>query len=77
VEVQSGYNCNDMGAYDELRDDHISFFVRALARGTHSVSYRLRAETPGAFSALPTVIQAIYAPELRGNADEMKLSITD
>jgi uncharacterized protein YfaS (alpha-2-macroglobulin family) len=77
VEVRSGYNGNDMAAYMELRDDRVSFFVRALARGKHSVRYRLRAEIPGKFSALPTRASAMYAPELRGNSDEMKVAITD
>ena len=53
VEVRSGYNGNALGAYMELRDNRVSFFVRALARGKHSVTYRLRAEIPGQFSALP------------------------
>jgi uncharacterized protein YfaS (alpha-2-macroglobulin family) len=51
--------------------------VRLLGRGTHSVSYRLRAEIPGAFSALPTRASAMYAPELRANSDEIKLRIVD
>ncbi len=75
--VRSGYNGNDMGAYVELRDDRVSFFVRALARGKHSVSYRLRAEIPGKFSALPTRGYAMYAPELKGNSDEIKIGIDD
>jgi uncharacterized protein YfaS (alpha-2-macroglobulin family) len=75
--VRSGYNPNEMGAYMELRDDKVCFFVRALARGKHSVSYRMRAEIPGRFSALPTRAYAMYAPELRGNSDEIKLAITD
>ena len=75
--VRSGYNGNDLGAYMELRDDRVCFFVRALARGKHSVSYRMRAEIPGKFSALPARAEAMYAPELRGNSDELKLRITD
>ncbi len=75
--VRSGYNANDMGAYMELRDERVCFFVRALARGKHSVSYRLRAEIPGKFSALPTRASAMYAPELKGNSDEIKLLIRD
>ena len=75
--VRSGYNPNDLGAYMELRDDRVCFFVRRLARGKHSVRYRLRAEIPGRFSALPTRGYAMYAPELRGNSDEIKLKITD
>jgi uncharacterized protein YfaS (alpha-2-macroglobulin family) len=66
-----------MGAYVELRDDRVCFFVRALARGKHSVSYRLRAEIPGKFSALPTRGYAMYAPELKGNSDEIKVGVED
>ncbi len=77
METRSGYNGNDLGAYMELRDDRVSFFARTLARGKHSVSYKLRAEVPGKFSALPAKASAMYAPELKGNSDEMKLKITD
>ena len=77
VEVRSGYNSNDLGAYMELRDERVCFFVRALARGRHSVAYRMRAEIPGKFSALPTKGYAMYAPELKANSDEIKLLITD
>jgi uncharacterized protein YfaS (alpha-2-macroglobulin family) len=41
------------------------------------VSYRLRAEIPGKFSALPTKASAMYAPELRANCDEFKVQIVD
>ena len=51
VEVRSGYNGNDLGAYVEFRDERVAFFARTLARGKHSVSYRLRAEIPGTFHA--------------------------
>ncbi|MCY2924580.1 MAG: hypothetical protein NT031_03940, partial [Planctomycetota bacterium] len=77
VSVQSGYGDNEMGAYMELRDERVAFFVRALARGQHSISYRLRAEIPGKFSALPTRASAMYAPELKANSDEIKLKIQD
>jgi len=75
VELRSGYNANDLGAYMELRDERVCFFVRALARGNHSVAYRMRAEIPGRFSALPTRAFAMYAPELKANSDEIKLTI--
>jgi alpha-2-macroglobulin len=77
VEVRSGYNGNDMGAYVEFRDERVCFFVRALARGKHSVSYRMRAEIPGKFSALPAKGSGMYAPELKANSDEFKLRIED
>ncbi|HEY4761793.1 MAG TPA: MG2 domain-containing protein [Thermoguttaceae bacterium] len=77
VEVRSGYNGNDLGAYVEFRDNRVVFFSRMLARGKHSVSYRMRAEIPGKFSALPTRASAMYAPELKANSDELKIGIRD
>jgi uncharacterized protein YfaS (alpha-2-macroglobulin family) len=77
VDLQSGYGGRGLGAYMELRDERVCFFVRLLARGKHSVSYRMRAEIPGRFSALPTRASAMYAPELRANSDEIKLRIED
>ena len=55
----------------------VSSFLAAGNRGKHSVAYRVRAEVPGKFSALPTKASAMYAPELRANSDEMKLTIKD
>jgi uncharacterized protein YfaS (alpha-2-macroglobulin family) len=77
VDLRSGYTGNALGAYVEYRDDRAAFFVTHLARGRHSVAYRLRAEIPGRFSALPARGYAMYAPELKGNADELKLIIED
>jgi uncharacterized protein YfaS (alpha-2-macroglobulin family) len=77
VDVRSGYTGDGVGAYLELRDERAAFFLRALPRGATSVSYRLRAEIPGRFSALPTTIAAMYAPELKGNADEIRLRVAD
>jgi uncharacterized protein YfaS (alpha-2-macroglobulin family) len=77
LEVRSGYNGNELGAYVEFRDRKVCFFVQRLARGRHSVSYRLRAEIPGKFSALPTRAYAMYAPELKANSDEIKLMVVD
>ncbi len=76
--VRSGYtNTGSMSAYMEIRDEKVCFFVRQLSRGKHSLTYRLRAEIPGKFSALPATADAMYAPELRANSDEMKLEIND
>jgi uncharacterized protein YfaS (alpha-2-macroglobulin family) len=77
VDLRSGYTGNDLGAYMEFRDNRVVMFVRALARGKHSVAYRMRAETPGTFSALPTRAWAMYAPELKANSDEIKLGVED
>ncbi len=77
VDLRSGYNGNALGAYVEFRDTNVRFFVRQLMRGKHSVSYRVRAEIPGIFSALPASGLGIYAPELKANSDEFKVEIED
>ena len=78
VDVRSGHDYTSaLRSYREMRDDRVSFFVRRLPRGRHSVSYRVRAEIPGKFSALPTQGYAMYAPELKGNSDEIKVKIED
>ncbi|MEX2171258.1 MAG: MG2 domain-containing protein [Pirellulales bacterium] len=77
VDVRSGYTGNALSAYVEFRDETVNLFVRALARGNHSAAYRLRAEIPGEFSALPTVAYGMYAPELKGNSDEWKVRVED
>ena len=77
VDLRSGYNGNELGAFVEFRDERVVFFVYRLARGKHSVTYRLRAEIPGEFSALPARIEAMYAPELKGNSDEDKVKVEE
>jgi uncharacterized protein YfaS (alpha-2-macroglobulin family) len=77
VDVRSGYTGNELGAYMEFRDERVCLFLRTLARGANSVTYRVRAEIPGRFSVLPARIWAMYAPELKGNSDEQKIGIID
>lgn len=77
VEVRSGFVYEGMSAYREFHDERVSFYLRTLPLGKHSITYRLKAEIPGKFSALPAKASAMYAPELRGNSDEMKLGVTD
>ncbi len=61
----------------ELRDEKVVFFIGLLEQGDHILRYKLRAETPGTFHALPTSGYAMYAPEVRAISDEMRLKIKD
>jgi uncharacterized protein YfaS (alpha-2-macroglobulin family) len=63
--------------YQELRDQHAAFFLTRLEEGVHEIKYRLRAETPGRFHALPTLGHAMYVPEIRCNGDEVRLVIKE
>jgi uncharacterized protein YfaS (alpha-2-macroglobulin family) len=61
----------------ELRDEKTAFFASTIGRGKHLLRYRLRAEIPGEFHALPAIVQAMYVPELRGNSNEQLIGVTD
>lgn len=75
---RSGYFNTGVRTYRELRDDRVSFFINRLARGNHSLTYRIRAEAPGQkISALPAKIEGMYAPELVGNSDEFKVRVEE
>ena len=66
-----------MDAYMEPRDQTVDFFIRSLPRGTNTLRYQLRAEAPGIYKALPATAEAMYAPELRANSEDIRLEITD
>ena len=76
LQLTSGYDWTS-GAFIEYRNQKIGIFLEQLPRGTRSIKYRMRAEVPGKFSALPVQAKAMYAPEIRSNSDEWKVSILD
>lgn len=76
-ETASGYAwMGTVSGYKEIGDEEIRIFLSSLPMGSYQISHRLRAERPGRFSALPAVIEAMYAPELRGNSREHKIGIS-
>ncbi len=78
VEMQSGYDWNgNLSMYREFRDQRVSFYVRDLPQGSFSWSYRVRAEAPGEYTGLPSVIRGMYAPELVGNGSDFDVVIQD
>ncbi|MBW3622049.1 MAG: carboxypeptidase regulatory-like domain-containing protein [Armatimonadetes bacterium] len=48
------------------RDEGISFAVRHLDPGARTITYRVFAQVPGTYTALPPRIYDMYNPELRG-----------
>jgi alpha-2-macroglobulin len=76
--AQSGYAWqNGIGVYREFRDNRVAFFISQLPQGTQVLSYRLRAETPGIFAALPMVGEAMYASAVRAISDSFKMQVVD
>lgn len=59
----------------DVRDDRVAFFARRLTKGRHVIEYNLRAQTPGSYRALPTVLQAMYAPQVRAESDEARVAV--
>lgn len=78
VQQRSGPEvCNYACAHAELRTDRVAMFLSEVKVGTTKLSYELRAETPGKFSALPARAEAMYAPEITATADEMRFEVRD
>jgi alpha-2-macroglobulin len=77
VALRSGYTFGEAVANLELRDEKVVFFLADLNQGKLKLEYRLRAEIPGTFHAMPTYGYAMYAPELRANSAEMRLGVTE
>lgn len=59
----------------DVRDDRIAFFARHLDKGSHIIEYHLRAQTPGSYHTLPTVLSGMYQPDLRGASAETRVTI--
>ncbi len=78
VDVRSGGKAQEgFWSYMELRDEKVVFFASRIDEGEHLLRYRLRAEIPGIFHALPTRLFGMYFPELAANSEEMLLEIED
>ncbi|HOR26519.1 MAG TPA: alpha-2-macroglobulin family protein [Candidatus Sumerlaeota bacterium] len=78
VDVQSGWTWGEgLAAHRELRDEKTAFFVDHMPQGEHTLKYTLRAETPGVFQALPTLVHAMYIPEIRANSASGMVRIED
>jgi hypothetical protein len=78
VEVRSGPGGGvGVCSYLELRDEKVAFFISHMPQGTRALRYRLRAEIPGSFHALPTNGYSMYAPDVRCLSDEWRVTIGD
>ena len=55
----------------------MALFIDKLPEGFWEIRYRLRAETPGEFHALPVLGHAMYVPEIRANGAEIRLTVEE
>ncbi|MCS7264453.1 MAG: hypothetical protein NZ805_06440 [Armatimonadetes bacterium] len=61
----------------EIHDDRLALFMTYMPKGTHHFSYLLRPETEGIQTALPTVAQIMYRPQIRGRGVEARLRVQE
>jgi uncharacterized protein YfaS (alpha-2-macroglobulin family) len=52
----------------DIRDDRVAIFARRVPAGQHVIEYNLRAQTPGTYNALPTILEGMYHPRLRAES---------
>ncbi|QDU60090.1 hypothetical protein Pan216_09270 [Planctomycetes bacterium Pan216] len=78
TELVSGWSWGKgLGAHREFRDERVVFFATYLNQGEHTINYRLRAEIPGVFHALPSSAECMYAPSVRGNGASQIIRIVE
>jgi uncharacterized protein YfaS (alpha-2-macroglobulin family) len=76
VEGSYGY-WNYWFSQREVRDEKVAFFITHYYKGTNTLTYTLRAETPGKFHVMPTKASLMYIPEIGGISDEAIFVIED
>jgi uncharacterized protein YfaS (alpha-2-macroglobulin family) len=76
LETRSGYSW-PLNAYVELWNKQRNVFFERLAAGETVVTYRLRAEVPGEYAALPARIYGMYSPDIGSNTASSRLKVAD
>lgn len=64
-------------AQREYRDEKVVFFASHFWKGKKVLKYRLRAETPGTYRALPTTAELMYIPDVGGRSNEVIFRIEE
>jgi uncharacterized protein YfaS (alpha-2-macroglobulin family) len=72
-----GWHWNYWYSRKEFHDQKVSIAMTHLWHGQHVANYRMRAETPGDFHALPSQVFNMYHPEIGGNSNEFRIKVVD
>jgi uncharacterized protein YfaS (alpha-2-macroglobulin family) len=59
----------------EVREDHNAYFLEHVQQGTHILVEDVHVETTGSLKALPSRIEALYAPEYCGNGTARRFEV--
>ena len=52
----------------EYRNSSVNCYFEHLNRGEHTIKYRVRVNNKGTFNALPTLVEAMYTPQIKANS---------
>jgi len=63
--------------YQELRDRQVALMIPRLPTGLWEIRYRLRAEAPGDFTALPAKGSAMYVPPIEAGSGDADMMVKD
>lgn len=74
-DISEAYAWSEWWSSVDVRDDRAAFFARFMKVGTHTIEYNLRPQSPGTYHALPTLVQAMYAPEKRAFSTEATVEV--
>lgn len=76
LETQSGYQFFDsLGAYMDIRDQAINFYINEMDEKKYLIHYQIRAEHTGQVTALPAVIEMMYQPVITGHSQAGQFKI--
>jgi len=56
------------GTHYDIRDEKLDIFYTRLSAGEQTIKYRLRAEIPGTYTAMPARTDIMYLPEVFGHS---------
>ena len=62
--------------HEEMRDDRVLWFADTMGSGSFDLEYQARATIDGTFTAMPSTIEAMYAPDQRARTVKTTFTIT-
>ena len=60
-----------------LRTPRVALFLDHIPKGSWGDSVRTGRGGPGSYHAMPTQVHAMYAPHLKCNGEEIRLTVKD
>ncbi|MHC4608216.1 MAG: alpha-2-macroglobulin family protein, partial [Planctomycetota bacterium] len=76
-EYYQGWRWHWWYSHKEFRDEKVAVAVTYLPRGEREVTYVMRAEMPGEFRVLPTLVWNMYRPEEGGNSAGFSIRVEE